>query len=89
MLGKDKLDTIEILISKSSINSYISHDEYILVNNVLRKYYRMKEDTMTKCDEIVCVMDIVSTKKANTIVKNVTSTPLIDNYHYAKQKYII
>ena len=44
MLGKDKLDTIEILISKSSINSYISHDEYILVNNVLRKYYRMKEE---------------------------------------------
>ena len=44
MLGKDKLDTIEILISKSSINSYISHDEYILVNNVLTKYYRMKEE---------------------------------------------
>ena len=28
LLGKDKLDTIEVLISKSLINSYISHDEF-------------------------------------------------------------
>ena len=27
LLGKDKLNTIEILISKALIDSYISHDE--------------------------------------------------------------
>ena len=43
VLGKDKLNTIEVLISKALIDSYISHDEFVSVNNVLRKYYEMKE----------------------------------------------
>ena len=29
LLGKDKLNTIEVLISKSLIESYISHDEFV------------------------------------------------------------
>ena len=37
LLGKDKLNTIEILISKALIDSYISHDEFVSVNNVLRE----------------------------------------------------
>ena len=44
LLGKDKLNTIEVLISKALIDSYISHDEFISVNNVLREYYEMKEE---------------------------------------------
>ena len=44
LLGKDKLNTIEILISKSLNNSYVSHDELVLVNNVLREYYEMKKE---------------------------------------------
>ena len=44
LLGKDKLDTIEILFSKSLIDSYISHDEFESVNNVLREYNEMKEE---------------------------------------------
>ena len=44
VLGKDKLNTIEVLISKALIDSYISHDEFVLVNNVLRKYYEMKKE---------------------------------------------
>ena len=40
--GKDKLNTIEVLISKALIDSYISHDEFALVNNVLREYYEMR-----------------------------------------------
>ena len=44
MLGKTKLDTIEVLISKALIDSYISHDEFILVNNVLREFNEMKEE---------------------------------------------
>ena len=42
--GKDKLNTIEVLISKALINSYISHGKFILVNNVLTEYYEMKEE---------------------------------------------
>ena len=38
LLGKDKLSTIEVLISKSFIDSYISHGEFVSVNNVLREY---------------------------------------------------
>ena len=40
---KTKLDTIEILISKALINSYISHNDFVLVNNVLQEYNVMKE----------------------------------------------
>ena len=33
--GKAKLNTIKVLISKILIDSYISHDEFISVNNLL------------------------------------------------------
>ena len=32
LLGKDKLNTIEVLISKIFIDSYISHDEFFSGN---------------------------------------------------------
>ena len=35
LLGKDKLNIMKLLISKSLIDSYISHDEFVSVNNVL------------------------------------------------------
>ena len=38
MLGKTKLHTIEVVIYKSLIDSYISHDKLVSVNNVLREY---------------------------------------------------
>ena len=41
VLEKDKLNAIEVLISKVLIDSYISHDEFLSVNNVLRKYYEV------------------------------------------------
>ena len=34
LFGKSKLDTVEVLISKSLINWYISYDEFFSVNNV-------------------------------------------------------
>ena len=43
MLGKDKLNTKEVLISKALIDSYINHGEFVSVNNVWRKYYEMEE----------------------------------------------
>ena len=32
------------MISKALIDSYIIYDEFVLVNNVLRKYDNMKEE---------------------------------------------
>ena len=43
-LGQDKLNTIEVLIFKALIDSYISRDEFVSVNNVLRAYYELKEE---------------------------------------------
>ena len=44
LLGKTKLHTIEILISKALINSYFSHDEFVSVNNVLKEYNKIKQE---------------------------------------------
>ena len=38
LLAKTKLSSIQILISKALIHSYISHDEFFLVNNALKEY---------------------------------------------------
>ena len=43
LLGKSKLSTINILISKPLFHSYISQDEFVSVKNVLGEYYEMKE----------------------------------------------
>ena len=37
LIGKAKLNTIEVLVSKALINSYISHDKFVSVKNVLRE----------------------------------------------------
>ena len=36
-LAKSKLNRIEVLISKTSIDSKINHDEFVLTNNVLKE----------------------------------------------------
>ena len=43
MLGKTKLDNIEVLISKALIDSYISDDEFLSVNISLREHNKLKE----------------------------------------------
>ena len=45
LLEKDKLNTTEVLISNALIDSYISHDEVVSVNNALREYYQMEKET--------------------------------------------
>ena len=42
-LAKTKLSTINLLITKVLINSYINHDEFSSVNNLLREHQEMKE----------------------------------------------
>ena len=44
MLAKTKLNSIDVLISKASTDSYISYDEFVLVNNMLKEY----DDTKKK-----------------------------------------
>ena len=44
LLAKSKLNSIEVLISKALIDSVISHDEFVLINNVLKDYDKMKEE---------------------------------------------
>ena len=45
-LAKSELNSIELnsLISKALKNSNISHDEFVLINNVLKEYDNMKEE---------------------------------------------
>ena len=37
LLVKSKLNRIEVLISKALIDSVISHDEFVLIDNVLKE----------------------------------------------------
>ena len=41
---KNKFDTIEVMISKSLIDSYVSHNKLVSVNNVLREDMEIKEE---------------------------------------------
>ena len=41
--AKSNLSSIEALISKALIDSVISHDEFVLINNALKEYDEMKK----------------------------------------------
>ena len=43
-LAKSKLNSIKVLISKALNDSNISHDGFVLINNVLKELYDMKEE---------------------------------------------
>ena len=44
LLAKSKLNSIDILIIQALIDSYVSHDKIVLVNNLLREYDGMKKE---------------------------------------------
>ena len=44
LFAETKINIIGILISEALIDSTISHDEFVLVNNVLKEYGDMKEE---------------------------------------------
>ena len=50
-LAKSKLNSIEFLISKALIYSNISHDEFVLINNVLKELYDTKEGIKNSNDK--------------------------------------
>ena len=45
LLAKSKSISIEVLISKTLTDSVISHDKFVLTNNVQKEYDNMKEET--------------------------------------------
>ena len=44
LLAKSKLNKIEVLVSKTLIDSNITHDKFILINNMLKEYNEMKKE---------------------------------------------
>ena len=44
LLSKSKANSIEVLLSKALIDSVISHEEFVLINNMLKEYNEMKGD---------------------------------------------
>ena len=44
LLGKNKLNTMGVLITKVLIESYISHDELVSPNNTIKEYNEIKEE---------------------------------------------
>ena len=44
LIAKTELNIIQVLISKALVYLYINHDEFVSVNDELRKYNKMKEE---------------------------------------------
>ena len=45
LLEKSKLNNTEFLISKALVDSLVIHDEFVMINNVLKEYVEIKEET--------------------------------------------
>ena len=58
MFVKDKLNAIEVPISKCLIHSYISHDKFVSVKNVLREYNETKKEIKRLLWNILCKSNI-------------------------------
>ena len=52
-LAKSTLNSIETLLSKALVDSNISHDEFVLINNMLKEYDNMKEEIKNLKTQIV------------------------------------
>ena len=52
-LAKTKLNSMENLMLRALINSYSSHDEFFLVNNVKREYDDMKEEVKNRKTSVI------------------------------------
>ena len=48
LLVKSKLNSIEVLLSKSLIDSVVSHDEFVLISNALKEYNELREEIKVK-----------------------------------------
>ena len=55
VLWKDQLNTTNVLILKTLIDSY-SHGEFVSVINVLREYYELKKETKKSRNFVECTI---------------------------------
>ena len=53
MLAKSKSNKIK-LISKGLIDSVISNDEFVLINNVTKEYDKMKSEILIINKDVLC-----------------------------------
>ena len=44
LLAKSKLNIIEVIIYKALVDLNISYDNFVLINNVLKEFYDIKEE---------------------------------------------
>ena len=56
LLAKSKLNSIDVLISKALIDSNISHDEFELINDVVKESDDMKKEIKNSNNKQVCLM---------------------------------
>ena len=60
LLAKAKLDNTEVLIYKSLIDSYISHNEFVLINNALKNMMLWKKKLIIlKLHELIVTFNIL------------------------------
>ena len=67
-IRRQKLDTTDVLISESLIDSYVSHGEFVSINYMLREYNEIKEEIE---NPEACVIYYISRK---TYERNVIET---------------
>ena len=56
LLEKSKFNNQKSLISKALTDSNISHDEFVLMNNVLKEYGNMKAEIKSSNNKKVCFL---------------------------------
>ena len=75
LLGKDKVNSMEVLISKTLIDSYISHDEFVSISNVLKEYCEMKKEIKNPETSVEYTIQ-KQRKPIVSVVKNVILTEI-------------
>ena len=50
LLAKSRLNTIEVVISKTLLDSNIILDEFVLINKVLKEFFDMNEEIKNSND---------------------------------------
>ena len=56
LLAKAKLNTPKVSISKALVDSNISHDVFVLINNALKEYDHMKKEIRNSCNIMTLLM---------------------------------
>ena len=92
LLAKSKLNSIEVLIFKALIDSSISHDGFVLINNLLKQYDNMKKskqiNTRYKINEIVDKFLLVQYKsRAGMPLRQTRHIVLADHLQKTKKEY--